>query len=237
MSGNIDYIFFDCMETLVDLVQLPDLRDYARWGYEGSGVERYWTDFEEFFEGYNAARKAISQKLPEYREYEMYERFRFICRGKLSGADDLVVESVAGKIYKNYWKTYMSKSYLRDDVKEVVPALSKRYNLGVVSNFMVAGGIEELLKLNGIYDCFRFVVTSINVGWRKPHPEIYKTALSKAGVKPANIIFVGDDYVNDHDGPIAMGMRPVYLDRFKRHRDMPDRIESLYELEDMLGKA
>ena len=44
----VKYIFFDCMETLVDLHELPSSSDYARWAFQGSGVEGYWRDFEDF---------------------------------------------------------------------------------------------------------------------------------------------------------------------------------------------
>ncbi len=49
---KIEYLFFDCMETLVDMDNLPETKDYASWSYHGSGVEKYWDDFNHFCEHY-----------------------------------------------------------------------------------------------------------------------------------------------------------------------------------------
>ena len=57
--NNFDYIFFDCMETLVDLQKLPTVRDYAEWAYKGSGVEELWEDFDEFFRYNMLAKKEL----------------------------------------------------------------------------------------------------------------------------------------------------------------------------------
>jgi putative hydrolase of the HAD superfamily len=46
---GVEYIFFDCMETLIDLHKLPVAEDYAMWAYRGSGVESLWQDFDSFF--------------------------------------------------------------------------------------------------------------------------------------------------------------------------------------------
>lgn len=42
------YIFFDCMETVIDLTELPTVNDYAYWTYHNSGVEEYWEDYNDF---------------------------------------------------------------------------------------------------------------------------------------------------------------------------------------------
>lgn len=54
------YIFFDCMETLIDLHELPSRSDYARWAFQGSGVEGYWRDFEDFLMLYEASKADIA---------------------------------------------------------------------------------------------------------------------------------------------------------------------------------
>lgn len=232
--GKYIYILFDCMETLVDLTELPTLMKYALWGFEGSGVEKLWDGFESFFEDYKLAKKAISDSFPEYKEYDMYERFELIARTRLPRHDDGNIQEVTRKLYDNYWKTYISKCYIRDDVRAVLPELAKAFRLGVVSNFMIKGGIEELLILNGIIDYFDFVVTSINEGWRKPHPHIYNTAAGLAGTKPENILFTGDDYINDYKGPGEIGMKPVFLDRCERYPYIKERVKSFYEFKEYI---
>ncbi|MDP4094704.1 MAG: HAD family hydrolase [Bacillota bacterium] len=228
------WIFFDCMETLIDLTELPGLRDYAMWAYEGSGVENIWKDFNEFFSVYLSVREKIQNGLPENKEYGMYERFEAITSVSNPSFTEKQLQKISLMLYRNYWNNYKKRSYVKEDVNEVLPRLYERFKLAVVSNFMVQGGIEELLKLNGISRYFEFVVTSINEGWRKPEEKIYTAALNKACITPGNIIFAGDDYINDYVTPARIGMNTILLDRYKKHEDLDSRVMNFYELESKL---
>lgn len=233
MCNRIDWIFFDCMETLVDMTELPTARDYAAWAYYGSGVEELFGSFEAFYELYDKAKKTIESALENDCEYEFSKRLQMAVQ---LAADKSFNEFEHAKqlLYNNYWKNYSTRCYVRKDVMETLPLLKKKFKLGVVSNFMVSGGIEELLKSSGIRDCFDFVVTSIREGWRKPHVNIYETALKLSGSSYDKIMFVGDDYVNDHAAPEKLGMTTALLDRSDRHKDIKGRISDFYELKNIL---
>jgi putative hydrolase of the HAD superfamily len=112
--------------------------------------------------------------------------------------------------------------------------LTESYQLGIVSNFKVPGGIEELLKLNGIERYFNSVTVSINMGWRKPHEAIYHHALNFMDALPEDIYFIGDDFKNDYLKPRELGLKGVLLDRFNRHPEVTDRVKDFYELIDYL---
>ncbi|NSW91541.1 MAG: HAD family hydrolase [Firmicutes bacterium] len=232
---GITYIFFDCMETLVDVIELPTIKEYAKWAFEGSGVEKYWNDFEHFLEEYKLARKSIIESLPEHKEFRTIERFELICNNNCNIKGKVNVKVVAEKLNSNFWETYVSKCYVRQDVKEVLPSISKKYGLCVVSNFMVPGGIEELLKIFGIKQYFNFIVTSVNEGWKKPHPVIYNAALKKAGVTPREVLFVGDDYGNDYIAPQKMGFNAIYLDKYGKFTELPYKVKDFYQLGEILG--
>lgn len=62
---------------------------------------------------------------------------------------------------------------------------------------------------NGIGELVETVVFSSSVGRRKPAPEIYQAVLSALRVTPERALFVGDRMREDHDGPIAIGMRAL----------------------------
>jgi putative hydrolase of the HAD superfamily len=100
---------------------------------------------------------------------------------------------------------------------------------------MVKDGIEELLERNDLLDYFKFVVTSVKEGWRKPCPLIYSTAVQKAGVKMENIIFIGDDYINDYLGPKNFGLKAVLLDRYNKYPQLTERVQDFYSLEYYIG--
>mgnify|MGYP001181050476 CR=1 FL=1 len=231
---DVDFIFFDCMETLIDMVEIPTVFEYAKWAYEGSGLEDYWQNLEHFIDEYNIAAAKIKESLPEYKEYSTIERFILICENNEAVKSRIDPRTAAGKLNSNYWKTYISKCYIRQDVKEVLPSLKLKYGLGVVSNFMIPGGIEELLNIFSIGQYFKFVITSINMGWRKPHPAIYNAALKEASAVPERVLFIGDDYINDYDAPIKMGFNAVLLDKYNKYANVCNRIENFYQLKEIL---
>jgi putative hydrolase of the HAD superfamily len=231
------FVLFDCMETLIDLRKLPNLSDYAAWGFYGSGAEELWEDFDAYFRNYLLAKAELSARLPEFADYEMKGRFFQTVRSSFPDMDFGKAEEAAEKLYVNYWRNYKALSYVREDVREVVPELANSFRLGVVSNFMVMGGIEEMLELHGLIGNFEFVVTSIAEGWRKPHPAIYRRALDSMDAFDGDILFVGDDYVNDFVTPGTLDMKPIFLDRYERHPELADRVTDFYQLrEKLLGK-
>lgn len=233
---NSKWLFFDCMETLVDLTQLPQLKDYAMWAFGGSSVENLWSGFDSFFEHYIAARQSIAQEISKDSEYEMLERMKRISALRLVDKPDAVIENTAHVLYANYWKNYKAKCYVKKEVKNTLDILSKNFKLAVVSNFMVMNGIEELLIENKIFDYFDFIVTSIKTGWRKPNINIYNEAINKSGVRIEDIIFIGDDYVNDYITPREIGMRAILLDREQKHPEITERVDSFEGLKGMLSQ-
>ncbi|MCV9963697.1 HAD family hydrolase [Pararhizobium sp. BT-229] len=54
---------------------------------------------------------------------------------------------------------------------------------------------------------------SYEIGAYKPQPEIYRAAIDLVGVTPERILFVGDTIRADVEGPCAVGMKAVHLDR------------------------
>jgi putative hydrolase of the HAD superfamily len=227
---NIKYIFFDCMETLIDMEELPNSKDYAIWSFEGSGWESYWGTFEEYFRDYENAREAIKRSLPEHKEYNLIERFWRIALLKFPNKTGVEIENITQLLFKNYWHNYKSRCYIKKDVKDTLSYLKVKYKLGVVSNFMVSGGIEELLHEHNISDYFDFIITSINIGWRKPHFEIYNRAILESQVSLDQIIFIGDDYLCDYEGAGRAGLKSILLDREKNISFTCEKINKLVEL-------
>jgi putative hydrolase of the HAD superfamily len=80
-------------------------------------------------------------------------------------------------------------------------------------------------------------VSSAWAGARKPHPRIFRHALDKVGVDPTEALFVGDTWGPDVEGPLAMGMTPLYISRPGHWPDpgAPSRSTSVPVLEDLSG--
>lgn len=99
---------------------------------------------------------------------------------------------------------------------DVGPALAALDRAGIpfaiASNFdgRLRGIASRLPELAPYLD--RLVISS-EVGYRKPHPALYRAAMEAIGLPAGRIVCVGDDPVNDYEGPRAAGFRSILLDR------------------------
>jgi putative hydrolase of the HAD superfamily len=120
------------------------------------------------------------------------------------------------------WRVY-------PDVLEVLQGLQARgVTLGVLSNWDTR--LEPLLEGLGLMSYFKHIVLSAVIGWEKPHPRIFASALELAGVPAAEVLHVGDNYQQDVIGARQAGIYAVWLRRRgERQADCPV-IGSLSEL-------
>jgi HAD superfamily hydrolase (TIGR01549 family) len=117
---------------------------------------------------------------------------------------------------------------------DVIPALddlkARGLTLGLISNVErnMTGALDEL----GLSPRLDVVVTSQDAGANKPQPEIFRFALRKAGLGPAEAMYIGDQYQVDIVGARGAGMQGILIDRAGHHEKITDcpRIRSLNEV-------
>ncbi|MFE9189941.1 HAD family hydrolase [Micromonospora sp. NPDC007208] len=116
----------------------------------------------------------------------------------------------------------------RPDVPGIIETLAERFRLAVVTNTHKADLVPRHLAAMGISGLFETVVTSLEVGWRKPHPAIFAEALRQMRTDGADVLFVGDDYTADYLGSVAAGIKVFLIDPGRRFT-IPEehRLESL----------
>jgi HAD superfamily hydrolase (TIGR01509 family) len=86
--------------------------------------------------------------------------------------------------------------------------------VGAVSNWVWS--LPELLHSLELVSHFDFIAASARVGYEKPHPGIFRYALEQAGVRPSEVIHVGDHLDADLEGALGVGIAPVLIDRNER---------------------
>ena len=98
---------------------------------------------------------------------------------------------------------------------EVLEALQRAQDRGLVQGVVSDWGTDlvPLLHAHEITQYLDFVVASAAVGTAKPHPDIFRFALARADLRPAEVVYVGDSYVSDVLGARAVGIAPVLIDR------------------------
>lgn len=93
--------------------------------------------------------------------------------------------------------------------RPALEALSKRYRLGIVSNFY--GNLDAVCRSIGLGAIFSVLVDSHCVGVEKPDPAIFRVALDALRSTPERAVFVGDSLRRDREGARRTGMRFVWL--------------------------
>jgi putative hydrolase of the HAD superfamily len=124
-----------------------------------------------------------------------------------------------------------------DDVVPVLAELRSRdITLAVCSNW--DWDLLDAMSAAGLEGQFDVTVSSAWVGARKAHPRIYTHTLDRLGVDPSEVLFVGDTWTCDVEGPQAAGMRTVYVRRphFGPDTTVPDGrpVESAPDLRGVL---
>ena len=139
--------------------------------------------------------------------------------------------------------------YLRGDtprpvpgVAEVLPRLSRRYRLGLISDIGLTPGrvLREILRRDGLLPHFRALTFSDETGAAKPRPEQFLRTLAILEAQPEEAAHIGDLPETDLAGARAMGMKAIlFLGVTHRHdgRPLADGVfEEYNELEKLLER-
>ncbi|MBE3012827.1 HAD family hydrolase [Microbispora sp. NEAU-D428] len=135
--------------------------------------------------------------------------------------------------YESAWAAFA-------DVPETLDALAALDDapvLGVLTNG-VAVQQEAKLRRIGLMDRMEVVLTPDALGAFKPAPQCYREAAAKLGLRPQEVLMVGDNLLLDAVAPTRVGMHGVWLDRYRAEpctsSPAVPRITTLRDLPDVL---
>lgn len=104
-----------------------------------------------------------------------------------------------------------SKKYkFFDDVFKVIPRLSEKYKLCIVSDAWPS--LREVYKNVGLDKYFTSMIISSELGVTKPNEKMYKKAIESIGLTEKEVIFV-DDNPRNCDGAKKLGINTMVLER------------------------
>ena len=198
-------VAFDAVGTLI--YAMPSVSDiYCRLLGQLSGQA---VDAER-------VQSVLSQRLSE-RSIDVDLRTSEVCEREFWF--ELVAELVPDRnrrlvcfdaLYRHFAESAHWRCY--DDVEACFASL-RAQNLQIVmaSNFderlhTVCAGLHELKSVS---NC----IVSSEVGWRKPALQFFDIVCQRTQCAPEEILFVGDDPLNDIQGAIAAGMSAAWIDR------------------------
>lgn len=88
-------------------------------------------------------------------------------------------------------------------------SLSERCPLVLVTNFY--GNMNSVLKEFGLDGYFTGIVESAVEGVRKPNPDIFRIAVNRLGVLPADTVMIGDSLSKDILPAMEVGCKTIWL--------------------------
>lgn len=82
-----------------------------------------------------------------------------------------------------------------EEARPVLAALAEKYPMMLVSNFY--GNVDSVLRAYDVRRYFQGVIESAVVGVRKPDPRIFMLGVVALGLKPEEVLVVGDSLRKD----------------------------------------
>ena len=93
---------------------------------------------------------------------------------------------------------------------EYIQTLKGTYKLAVLSNVRGRYWLDDRLGKDDLDALFDVVVASGDVGFVKPHPEIYELVVRELGVEPDEAVMI-DDIEGHCDGARRVGMQAIHF--------------------------
>ncbi len=142
----------------------------------------------------------------------------------------------AEDIYREFQLRFPEYSTLFSDAVPVLKELRRRgFRLGIITN---GPSVQQNRKLDvsGVRPYMDIAVVSGDEQVHKPDPEIFRRTAARLGIPCSCCVYVGDHPVNDVQGSLSAGMKPVYINPFYTpvHPQGVPEIHTLTELLNLL---
>ncbi len=205
-----------------------------RDAYEAAGLH---IDLDDFCDAYVHAERELartphispSDDFLAMMRIKARIELQFLADRGLIGSSDIArcTDAIAG-----YCDAHARASI--ESVRPTLDRLRSRYPMVLVSNFY--GNISSVLASYGLQDYFGSIIESAVVGVRKPDPAIFGLGVDALGLKPQEVLVVGDSLSKDIIPAESLGCRTAWIAgrqwfREKPLPERPDRIEKLSDLE------
>ena len=122
---------------------------------------------------------------------------------------------------ETYFSAFIQHATVIPGTKEMLAALRGRYRLGLLSNFTHSPAAMSLITQLELEPFFEVILISGDLGYRKPHPSVFKELVSQLNLHENEIAFVGDDPDADMAGAFRSGLKPIWTTYVRDHNILP----------------
>lgn len=211
----IKALIFDINGTIVDILTDESMEEIYRvmsgiMAYQGIDLDP--ENFRDIFWELNKRQRRDSKE--EYPEFNVTAIFSDIIREHGSAYTFAMPDEIQRALPAFLAQSFRSLSLLKLEAYpgaiNILESLSKKYRMAAVSDGQAVWAWPELHR-TGIARFFEKVVISSDLGFRKPDPRMFKTALDAMNLTPDEVLFIGNDMFRDVLGPKQMGIRTVFF--------------------------
>ena len=125
-----------------------------------------------------------------------------------------------------YFSAFLDHAELLPDTLTMLATLQGRYRLGLLSNLTHAPAARQIMDHLGLTTFFDVVLISGELGYRKPHPQVFQHLTAQFAVPTTSIAFVGDDVEADIHGAQQAGLQPIWTTYARSRPGAPESVQS-----------
>jgi HAD superfamily hydrolase (TIGR01549 family) len=214
-SARATTVLFDLDDTLFDHIAT------SRAALASSTATLPWrrdVPFEELHRRYSELLEEIHPLLLAGRyTYPEARRLRF--QRLLAPYDLALTEAEIDQFADFHYGHYRRLRQPVPGALALLEALKPQVRIGIVTNNRTSEQ-EDKLQFLGMTHLVDALITSEDAGVTKPDPRIYEVALQRLGARPEETVMVGDNWQADVLGALAVGIRPLWLNRFGTQRPL-----------------
>jgi len=108
-------------------------------------------------------------------------------------------------------KEEVQNTFVYSDTIQTLKRLKPNYRLFLLSN--IATPYKQCFYNEGLDEYFEKVFFSCDIGFRKPETGAYQTILDYSGLKPKQLLMIGDSKVSDYEGAMNAGIPAILKDK------------------------
>lgn len=205
--NHITAIGFDLFNTLI-IAEPHILGEAMRRLINSLRQSGLALDNEQFKKSYKEAALGFIERAQKDGR-ETHNRFWISAALQSQGYDIFPDDARIAKAVDTYFSAFFLHCHLIPGTKEMLSILRDIYRLGLLTNFTHGPAAREIIDKLGLGHFFDVVLISGELGFRKPHPLVFRQLIEHLGVEKDQILYVGDDPEPDITGAQKAGLQPV----------------------------
>lgn len=178
--------------------------------------------------------RQFREDVPRFREVDLTQRAARVLarlRGFSPAADEAWDDALAAGrstadevalVVGAYSDAFVASIRAPVASRNLIERLAARgFQVAILSNWPLASTIDRVAEAAGWLPALKGIFVSQRIGTIKPHRAIFAHVEASLGLRPAEIVHVGDDWVADVVGSSLAGWRTGYLRNRQHDTSLP----------------